>query len=338
MITRREFLKVAGLLGLSVPLLGCGDGDGDDDGDGGVPGGADRRRVAVVGAGVAGLGAAHLLAGAGSEVTVFEASSGYGGRVRRDDRFVDFPISLGGEWLEAPASELPAILGDPEGGIDVELVPYDPGVPTAYFDGELTMSELGEFDSLNFVTASWFDVFDRYVVPGVIDAIRFDTEIVEIDHGADGRDAPVLLTTANGDLHEADHVIVTVPLRVLRERRLRFVPDLPDRKRRAIEAAEVWGGLKAFFEFDEAFYPSWTEFPDSDTATGQRYYYDAAYGRDTDAAVLGLFAVGTGAETYQALQGDDLRDHVLAELDEVFDGGASRSYRRHIVQDWSAEP
>jgi monoamine oxidase len=35
---------------------------------------------------------------------------------------------------------------------------------------------------------------------------------------------------------------------------------------------------------------------------------------------------------------DTVRDRVLAELDEIFDDAASRRYRRHIVQDWSAEP
>ncbi len=39
------------------------------------------RRIAVVGAGLAGLGAARALAGAGREVVVFEKSRGLGGRL-----------------------------------------------------------------------------------------------------------------------------------------------------------------------------------------------------------------------------------------------------------------
>lgn len=333
MITRRQFLKVCGALGLAVPLIGCG--DSDDSGAGASGGGdEDGPRVIVLGAGVAGLSAAHLLGRSGVDVRVLEASSTYGGRIRSTIEFVDFPISLGGEWLEAPAVELPRILGEPDVEIDVELVPYEADDPVAYFDGELTIEELGEFDSLNFVDASWFEVFDRYVVPGVIDTISFDTEVVEIDHG----DEVVRLTDTAGEVHEADHVIVTVPLRVLQEERIRFVPELPDRKRRALRDAQVWGGIKAFFEFDERFYPAWVSFPDSETATGQRNYYDAAYGRDTATNVLGLFAVGTGAEPYQERLGDELRDHVLGELDEIFDGAASPAYVRHIVQDWSEEP
>ncbi|MEO1064084.1 MAG: NAD(P)/FAD-dependent oxidoreductase [Actinomycetota bacterium] len=325
MITRRQFIKVCGALGLTVPLLGCG----DDEPSGGFDG-----RVVVIGAGVAGLSAAHLLQRRDVDVRVLEAAATYGGRIKRTTEFVDFPISLGGEWLEAPERELARIVDDPSVDLDVRLVGYDPDDPTASFDGELVYSPLGEFGSLNFVESSWFDFFDEHIVPGISSRLTFGTEIVEIDHTGD----PIRLTDASGTVHEADRVIVTVPLRVLQEERLRFTPPLPARKQRAIDDALVWGGIKAFFEFDEAFYPSWVEFPDSDTATGQRYYYDAAYRRDTTTNVLGLFAVGTGAEPYQARTDDALRDHVLAELDEVFDGAASRSYLRHIVQDWSEEP
>jgi monoamine oxidase len=53
---------------------------------------------------------------------------------------------------------------------------------------------------------------------------------------------------------------------------------------------------------------------------------------------LGLFAVGAPAEQYLALEGDEQRDHILAELDEIFGGAASRHYVRHVVQNWSDEP
>ncbi len=332
MITRRQFLEVCGALALGVPLIGCGDDDGEDAGAGG--GGADGERIIVLGAGVAGLTSAHLLRRSGADVRVLEASSTYGGRIRRTTEFVDFPVSLGGEWLEAPASELDRIVDDPSVDVTTRLVGYEPDDPAGYFDGEFVVEDLGAFESLNFVESSWFDFFDEYVVPGVASLLTFDTEIVEIDHRGDA----IVLTDSTGEVHEADRVIVTVPLTALQEDRLRFVPALPERKRRAIDDAVVWGGIKVFVEFDEAFYPSWLAFPDGETATGQRYYYDAAYQRATTTNVLGLFAVGTGAEPYQALAGDDLRDRILAELDEVFDGTASRSYVRHIVQDWSQEP
>ena len=63
---------------------------------------AGRRRapahVVVVGAGIAGLGAARALADAGIQVTVIEARNRLGGRILTD-RSLGFPIDLGAAWI-----------------------------------------------------------------------------------------------------------------------------------------------------------------------------------------------------------------------------------------------
>src|SRR5688572_14177330 len=58
--------------------------------------------VVIVGAGVAGLCAAHHLRAAGRGVVVLEASDNIGGRVRAREGFSDFPIELGAEELHGP--------------------------------------------------------------------------------------------------------------------------------------------------------------------------------------------------------------------------------------------
>lgn len=327
------------VLGIGVPAVGCGRdedegvGSGADSGAGGPDGGTETS-VIVVGAGAAGISAAYLLAQRGIDVEILEAAPTHGGRIRRDADFVDFPIPLGGEWLHDEASVLAGIVNDDAVDIDTELVGYAPTDEFGYFDGELTIGELGEYTDLKFVGATWLDFFDTYVVPSIADRMTFDTPVVRIDHGGDG----VVVTDADGVERTADAVIVTVPLTILRDGDIEFVPELPGDKLDALDAAKVWGGMKVFLEFSERFYPTFLAFPDSDTPEGQRVYYDAAFGQRSDANVLGLFAVGVPAERYQALEGDALRDLVLAELDEIFDGAATPAYLGHIAQNWSAEP
>lgn len=60
---------------------------------------AGHRRVAVVGAGAAGLGAARLIADAGGEVTVVEARGRIGGRVR-SEAVAGTVVELGANWLQ----------------------------------------------------------------------------------------------------------------------------------------------------------------------------------------------------------------------------------------------
>ncbi len=334
--SRRRFLA-AGTGAIAVLLAGCTDEPSAFDG-----------RVLVIGAGPAGMTAAHLLRRRGVEVEVLEAGSTHGGRIRHDLAFADFPIPLGAEWLHVDAAVLDDIVGasgiDASGGggpgaeATVDLVDYQNDDRAAYVDGASV--EFGPlvpdvFDGdKKFRRSSWLDFFDRHVMDGISDVIRYDSRVVAIDHGGDR----VTVTDADGGTHEADRVIVTVPLAILARRDIAFDPPLePDRLRR-LDEATVWSGLKAFFEFDEAFYPVAVVLPDSETAAGQRLFYDAAYGQDSAHHILGLFSVGAQAEVYQAMTDDELRADVLAELDDAFAGAASRSYVRHLVWDWNEQP
>jgi len=60
--------------------------------------------------------------------------------------------------------------------------------------------------------------------------------VILIDYLNSSGGPPVLVSTKNGFMVPADHVIVTVSLGVLKERhRLLFVPPLPDFKVKTIE-------------------------------------------------------------------------------------------------------
>ena len=82
---------------------------------------ADRADVVVVGAGLAGLRAAQLLAAAGREVVLLEASDGIGGRVRTD-RVDGFTLDRGFQLYNPAYPEGRAVWPD------LELRQFAPGV------------------------------------------------------------------------------------------------------------------------------------------------------------------------------------------------------------------
>ncbi|MEL7208593.1 MAG: FAD-dependent oxidoreductase [Actinomycetota bacterium] len=335
-MNRRNFLVMASVLGIGTAVGACGD-DGDSgatSGDGADP--ESTGRVIIVGAGAAGLSAGHLLAQRGVDFQIVEAAPTHGGRVKRTSDFVDFPIPLGGEWLHAEESTLTDIVNDDSVEVTQQMQPYSPDDEiAAAVGGELAYDTLGEYTDLKFVGATWLDFFDEYVVPGIADRMVFDTPIVAIDHGGD----EVRMTDANGEEWTADHIILTVPMKTLQDGDIEFTPGLPDEHTEALDRANIWTGMKVFLEFSEAFYPVFLALAGDGDADGQRAYYDAAYGQDSEANVLGLFTVGELSEPYQALDpGDELRDFILAELDPLFDGAASRTYIQHVSQNWADEP
>lgn len=65
----------------------------------------------------------------------------------------------------------------------------------------------------------------------------------------------VKATTTDGRVFQADQAVVTLPLGVLKAGRVRFVPELPEEKRRAIEQLGITDAVKLFFHFEEPIFP-----------------------------------------------------------------------------------
>ena len=58
-----------------------------------------NENILFIGAGAAGLSDGYLLQQQGIDFQILEASSNYGGRMKRTNDFANFPIPLGAEWL-----------------------------------------------------------------------------------------------------------------------------------------------------------------------------------------------------------------------------------------------
>lgn len=95
---RRAFLRRSSAILLTPALLAAA--CAADDPQPGL-----GKKVVVVGAGLAGIHAAHLLLKKGFEVEILEASDRWGGRIRALTGFADFPIELGAEEIHGEKSD-----------------------------------------------------------------------------------------------------------------------------------------------------------------------------------------------------------------------------------------
>jgi len=292
------------------------------------------KKVIIIGAGAAGLTAAHLLHQAGVEVQVLEANTNYGGRMKRITEFADFPIPVGAEWLHVKRTIFDEIINDSNTKVGIQTTPYNFEEDKALLGEEkVSLKKLGFSIDQKFINSTWFDFFEQYVIPGIRSKILLNEVVKSIDYSSN--QLKIQTQTAS---YDADKVIITVPVKLLQNDAIQFLPSLPQKKLDAIKNVTVWDGCKAFIQFSEKFYPTVIGFNTEPKTAGHKLYYDAAYGQKTAQNILGLFAVGQVSAPYLKRSGDDLINYVLAELDERFNGKASKAYIKHIFQNWTEEP
>ena len=329
-MNRKDFIKLCGIYGIGLPLhsslASCNnDGSGETEFKG---------KVVIIGAGAGGLSSGYLLNQRGIDFEILEASSSYGGRMRINTDFADFPIPVGAEWLHSSTDVFQEMVNDGSVNVDVNTINYDGKQDTyAFWDnGQLSVSPLNDSD-IKFVDYSWFNFYEDYIIPDITDKIAFNTIVESVDYS----DQKIRITTNQGEV-ESDKIIVSVPLKILQDGDIIFIPGFPDDKMSAVNSSKVWEGFKAFIEFSDKFYDTQIGFNIIPATEGQKLYYDAAYGQNTSKNILGLFSVGRPALNYSKLSDSELIGVILTELDEIYEGKASRSYINYITQDWNKEP
>lgn len=309
-MNKKEFIKICALFGIGMPfqsmLSSCGK---DDDKSTPFPG-----KVLVIGAGAGGLSAGYFLKQQGTDFEILEASSSYGGRMRINTNFADFPIPLGAEWLETKTTIFQEIVNDSSVKINIQTIADNP--------------------DRKFVNYSWFNFFEDYITPSITNKISYNTIVKSIDYS----DNQIVVITNNGQF-TADKVIVSIPLQILKDGDIRFTPNLPQSKLKAINEVVVWEGFKAFFEFNTNFYgDKGYEFQITPVSKGEKIYYNASFGQNTTKNILGLFVVGAPAQDFISRTGDDLKNFILHELDSIYTNQATPNYIKHITQNWNSEP
>lgn len=295
--------------------------------------------ILIVGAGAAGLAAGYLLNQQKINFQIVEAAPNFGGRLKRAENFVDFPIDLGAEWIHTHPSILSEIVNDQTNTSEIEIIVYNPKTIQTYQNNKLRSHNYINkiYSEWKFKNSTWFGFFEQNIVPQIQNQINYNCAVSQINYSGN----KVEVTCKNNQQFLADKVLITVPLKILQNRSIAFLPDLPTEKQQAINNITMGDGIKIFIEFKERFYPDFLAFGNIIAALNneEKFVYDAAFGKSTNRNVLALFAINQKAKAYTDLMTDEkIISHFLAELDKIFDGKASKNYIKHIIQNWSAEP
>ena len=375
--------------------------------------------VIVIGAGAAGLYAADILRVKGVKVTILEASSQPGGRIRSlrnqtDAQYqsfntasqADFPIELGGEVVYGSNSSWGKIISD----LSLPTVEVDPTAPRYILDNQaktgadwksdsdwnsvqnfvnglpnytggntvqtaaavstraqaLLNSQTGNFygttsdrigarglaeslklskrDTRQLMTRAnpWQDIIiSRF--SEVIPSIVLNTVVKKIDWSS----TLITITDSNGKEYTATKVIVTVPLSILKDNGISFSPGLGATKTSALGKFKMDAAIRIVLDFKSNFWGLDSSYIWGGSTVPQ--YFNSGVGRSKFFRSMALTIYGQKAEQLSALSDYNKVLTILAELDAVYQGQATRFIRRDLdnpndstnllflVKDWTKD-
>lgn len=287
-----------------------------------------KKKVAVIGAGAAGLAAARVIHNAGVEVKVLEGRNRIGGRVWTD-RSIGPPLEQGAAFIVGENGNPVSKLAD---SVNAKRVGF--GIDDS--EGDVVLNKKGEkmwslfhpswleelvlnnsmgtdYQNLNMdhVEANIENYFGHYkgdnvVFPGGYDQIlvplqtgydiQLNTIVNRITRTTDGVAVGFKTGETQAESSQSfDAVIVTVPLGVLKKGVIAFEPGLPDEKMQAIARMGMGTVDKLFMMFDRKFWHDapWIFTPENGLPQGQfnMWMDHSAVG----ANVLGAFNPGSPA-------------------------------------------
>lgn len=333
-------------------------------------------KVIIIGAGVAGLTAALSLMRMGlpkENVVILEASDRVGGRLKATppNSFLESagicgpPLDLGAEWihsvkgdkvLESMVQDLELVGGDGDRNernkvVVPELISY---TPKLYLDGKENSLLSWMYKETKFLNTTWYHWLIINMYDQVKDCVVLNSPVTRVKYSNGGRDEDigeagmdVTLTLKDGTTRNANRLICTAPLAVLKEGMIEFEPPLPTPMKAAMEAIDMPPGVRVLFQMKQKFYKDvnycgslWDAIKNGDDMAA---IYDPLFGKgleQKDVHVCAFVAIGNkNAGDLCKLADDELAKTILARIDKVYDGqGTKNLIGAPIVQNWGAEP
>lgn len=276
-------------------------------------------KIIVIGAGMAGLGAARRLQDAGAQVTVIEARDRIGGRTHASQLWPDLAVDMGASWVHG-IRDNPLVALNNELGLGQTSAPYD---IWATYDATGRRIDVAAMEDACEALVNRARAQSKGLKADISlqEAIETSPEwaaltpadrsmmrmliVTRIEHEYSGdwsrlsawcyndnedyQDGDILLTAGYGPLvahlargldlrladpvteirplgqgvevvtvnarHQADHVIVTLPLGVLKAGSVRFASPLSAPRQAAIDRLGVGLLNKCWLRFDRVFWP-----------------------------------------------------------------------------------
>ncbi|MBL7872799.1 MAG: FAD-dependent oxidoreductase [Cyclobacteriaceae bacterium] len=165
----------------------------------------------------------------------------------------------------------------------------------------------------------------------IVPKVRLNSVVKSINYGG----TKIIITDKEGTQIEADKVIVTTSLGVLKTGGITFSPGLPAAKTSSINKIGFDHSIRVVVDFKRNFWGDGSGFIWGGSQGPS--YLNIGVGRSEFYRTLSITVNGPKAQQL-SVQGENMIDSILAELDAIYDGKASLYIRKVINSDGSEGP
>jgi lysine-specific histone demethylase 1B len=157
------------------------------------------------------------------------------------------------------------------------------------------------------------------------------------------KDNSLIIHTKDGRTHTADKVIVTVPLSILKDKVIKFIPSLSPDKELAINRLGAGLVEKVALKFSRPFWRDKLKnldiFGRVSTQTSQRGLFSVFYDISNDTSFILVTTVsGQALEYYHTLSDEEVKNECLVILKDMFPERPIEEPLSYIASRWSKSP
>lgn len=179
--------------------------------------------------------------------------------------------------------------------------------------------------------AAGYDSLPKFLARDV--DVRLGWRVSEVRWSSDR----VVVVSTTGEELEARASVCTLPVGVLKSGAVRFTPELPAAKLRALVGLEMGAAMKVLLRFEERFWPETLTMLGCDGPV--RLYWTPLYGRTDAAPVLTAYVGGYRARALSALGEEAAARVCLSDLDRLFpEAKPSQLVRAWKRINWLTDP
>jgi monoamine oxidase len=206
---------------------------------------------------------------------------------------------------------------------------FDAGGPIDLLSGRNWLSD-SKFPGKDVLFPSGYDAVTNQLGVGL--DVRFGQRVSAIDTSG----SEVRVTTSGGT-YTANHVVCTLPLGVLKSGSVTFTPALPSYVQSAIDRVKMGYVNKVFCDFENAFWPTDTQYFGAHTAEKGMLNYWLSYRKFSNINCLVGLAVGNAGLLLEALTDAEIMGRTTSQLRTMF-GSATPAPRKINISRWTLDP